>query len=86
MFVLKRLAFGMGMVLGLAAFVLVAGNVLLYLLTGKLPSVEVSGEGGPVFGLITPQEVVNLVKEQMEKERGTRLSAAEPESGEPQPQ
>ena len=85
MFVLKRLAFGMGLVLGLAAFVLVAGNVLLYLLTGKLPSVEVSGEGGPVFGLISPQDVVNLVREQVEKERGTGLSAL-PESGEPQPE
>jgi len=80
---LKRLAFGMGCVLGLATFVLVAGNALLYLLTGKLPSVEVSGEGRPVFGLISPKEVANLVREQVEKERGTRLRAV-PESGEPQ--
>jgi hypothetical protein len=70
---LKRLAFGFGFVLGLAGFVVIAGNILLYLLTGRLPSVEITEEGGPVFGLVSPEEVVSLVKEQVEKERGKGL-------------
>lgn len=70
---LKRLAFGMGFVLGLAGFVVVAGNVLLYLLTGKLPSVEVGEDGKPILGLATPQEIVTLVREQVERERGRHL-------------
>jgi hypothetical protein len=70
---LKRLAFGVGFVLGLAGFVVVAGNALLYLLTGKLPSVEVGEGGKPVLGLVTPQEIVALVREQVERDRGRRL-------------
>jgi hypothetical protein len=66
---LKRLAFSVGFVLGLAAFVLVAGNVLLYLLTGKLPSVEIREDGRPAVGLVLPEEVVNLVREQVRKAR-----------------
>jgi hypothetical protein len=69
---LKRLAFGVGLVLGIAAFVLIVGNVLLYLLTGRLPSVEITDDRGPVFGLVSPQEVVNLVKEQVDREREKR--------------
>jgi hypothetical protein len=79
---LKRLAFAVGFVLGLAAFVLVVGNVLLYLLTGRLPSVEIKDDGKPVFGLVSPQEVVNLVKEQVEKERG-RLQSQQSEGKQP---
>jgi hypothetical protein len=79
---LKRLAFGVGFLLGLFTFVLVVGNVLLYLLTGRLPSVEITEDGTPVFGLVSPQEVVNMVKEQVEKDRGGRprqqLESAEP--------
>jgi hypothetical protein len=78
----KRLAFGMGFVLGLAGFVVVAGNVLLYLLTGKLPSVEVGEDGKPALSLVTPREIVTLVREQVERERsrrlGTGLEAAGP--------
>jgi hypothetical protein len=70
---LKRLAFGVGFLLGLAGFVVVAGNALLYLLTGKLPSVEVGEGGKPVLGLVTPQEIVALVREQVERDRGRRL-------------
>jgi hypothetical protein len=79
---LRRLAFAVGFVLGLAAFVLVVGNVLLYLLTGRLPSVEIKDDGRAAFGLVSPQEVVNLVKVQVEKERG-RLQGQEPESRQP---
>ncbi|HUV74123.1 MAG TPA: hypothetical protein VMW79_07435 [Anaerolineae bacterium] len=66
---LKRLAFSVGFVLGLAAFVLVVGNVLLYLLTGKLPSVEIREDGRPAVGLVLPEEVVNLVREQVRRGR-----------------
>lgn len=59
---------------------LVVGNVLLYLLTGRLPAVEVKGDGRPVFALVTPQEVVRLVREQVEKER-ERHRATTLESG-----
>jgi hypothetical protein len=69
----RRLAFGMGFVLGLAGFVVFAGSVLVYLLTGKLPSAEVGEDGKPVLGLVTPQEIVTLVREQVERERGRRL-------------
>ncbi|HUW96948.1 MAG TPA: hypothetical protein VMW58_14290 [Anaerolineae bacterium] len=66
---LKRLAFSVGFVLGVAAFVLVAGNILLYLLTGKLPSVEVREDGRPAVGLVSPEEVVNLVREHAQRGR-----------------
>jgi hypothetical protein len=66
---LKRVAFAAGFVLGVGTFVLVAGNVLLYLLTGKLPSVEVREDGRPAIGLVSPQEVVSLVREQVERGR-----------------
>lgn len=66
---IKRLAFVTGLILGLAGFVLIAGNILLYLLTGKLPSVEVKDDGRPVVGLVSPQELVTIIKEQVEKER-----------------
>jgi hypothetical protein len=69
MSVLKRLAFAVGFVLGLAAFVVVAGNALLYLLTGKLPSVEVREDGRAAVALVSPEEVVNLVREQAQRGR-----------------
>ena len=72
---MKRFAFFMGFVLGLAGFVLSAGSVLLYLLTGKLPSVETGEDGRPAFGLITPEGVVTVVKEQMERERAKYVTA-----------
>lgn len=78
---IKRFAFSVGFILGLAGFVLIVGNVLLYLLTGKLPSVETEEDGRPAFGLIAPEDVVTLIKEQMEKERAKRLGT-QPESSE----
>ena len=78
---IKRFVFAVGFVVGLLGFVLIVGNVLLYLLTGKLPSVEMHEDGRPVFGLIAPQDVLTLVKEQMERERAKSLGI-EPESGE----
>ncbi|MGB3905689.1 MAG: hypothetical protein WBB22_12265 [Anaerolineae bacterium] len=72
---IKRLAFVTGLILGLAGFVLIAGNIVLYLLTGKLPSVEVKDDGRPVVGLVSPQELVTIIKEQVEKERARSLDA-----------
>lgn len=71
---MKKLAFAIGFALGLAGFVVIVGNVLLYLLTGKLPSVELREDGRPALGLATPQEVVTMVKEQVERERGIYVS------------
>lgn len=82
MYAMRRLAFVTGFVLGLAGFVLVAGNVLLFLLTGKLPSVEVREDGRPALGLATPSQVVTMVKEQVDKERD-RYAGVETEIGEP---
>ncbi|TKJ28734.1 MAG: hypothetical protein CEE40_10770 [Chloroflexi bacterium B3_Chlor] len=79
---IKRLAFVTGLILGLAGFVLIAGNILLYLLTGKLPSVEVRDDGRPVVGLVSPQEVVTIIKEQVDKERA-KYPGAHSEGGEP---
>jgi hypothetical protein len=76
---LKRFAFVIGLLLGMAGFVVVAGNVLLYLLTGRLPAMELKEDGRPAFALLSPQEVVNLVREQVEKERAGRR-AGRPET------
>ena len=64
---LKKIAFAAGFVIGLAAFVLIASNVLLYLLTGKLLSVEVKADGRPVATLMSPEQVVDIIREQVEK-------------------
>jgi hypothetical protein len=82
MSVFKSLAFAVGFILGIAGFVVAAGSLLLYLLTGKLPSAEVREDGKPALRLVTPQEIVTLVKDQVEKERvrhlGTGLAAGRP--------
>jgi hypothetical protein len=63
---LRRLAFYIGLLLGLAT-VAAAGTVALtYLFTGKLPSVELGGET-PEVTLMTPDEVVELVRSQVDK-------------------
>ncbi len=78
---MKRFAFVIGFVVGLAGFVLIVGNVLLYLLTGKLPSVETKEDGRPAFALMAPQDVISSIKEQVERERAKRLEV-QPETGE----
>jgi hypothetical protein len=72
---IRRFAFITGFILGMAGFVVVAGSVLLYLFTGKLPSMEIKEGGRPSFGLITPQDVVSIVKEQVEKGTTENLGA-----------
>jgi len=78
---MKRFAFITGVIVGLCGFVLIVGNVLLYLLTGKLPSVETRENGQPIFSLVAPQDVVTTIRKQMEKERAKRLGG-QPDSGE----
>jgi hypothetical protein len=67
---LKRIAFYVGLMLGVAT-VAAAGTVALtYLFTGKLPAAKLGGEK-PEVGLFTPDEVVALVRSQVEKAHGS---------------
>jgi hypothetical protein len=69
--VLKRVAFYLGLVLGLAT-VAAAGTVLLtYLFTGKFASIEMS-EGKPEVTLMTADEVVAMVREQVDKAKAAQ--------------
>lgn len=62
--ILRRLAFYLGLLLGLVS-VAVAGTVALtYLLTGKLVSIEMGEEKKPEVTLMTPDEVVALIRKQ----------------------
>ncbi len=62
---LRRLAFYLGLILGLTT-VAAAGTVALtYLLTGKLVSLNLA-EGKPAVTLMTPDEVVALIRSQVE--------------------
>ena len=63
---LTRLAFYLGLVLGLVTVAVTGTVVVTYLFTGKLPSVKMSGEKAKVE-LMTPDEVVSLVREQVTK-------------------
>ena len=72
--VLKRLAFYMGLLLGLTT-VAAAGTVALtYLLTGKFVSLEMGGEK-PEMTLMTPDEVAVLIREKAGKkaEQGVEI-------------
>ena len=66
--ILSRLAYLLGLVLGLVTLVVVATEFLTYLFTGKFPSVKKGGEGRPELVLMTPDEVVDFVREQALKE------------------
>jgi hypothetical protein len=64
--IFKRLAFYWGFALGLVTLAAVGIVALTYLFTGKLPSVDVA-EGETKVTLLTPDEVVVLVREQVAK-------------------
>jgi hypothetical protein len=65
---LRQVAFYLGLALGLVT-VTVAGTVALtYLFTGRFPTVEMA-EGKAEVTLLTSDEVVALVREQVEKSR-----------------
>lgn len=69
---LRRLAFVLGLLLGLAT-VAAAGTVALtYLFTGKLVSMEMS-EDKPQVTLMTPDEVAALIRAQRTGEGGAEL-------------
>lgn len=69
----KRVAFYVGMVLGVVT-VAAAGTVALtYLFTGKFPSVE-RGEEKPEVRLITADEVADLIRTQVEKAQSDELA------------
>ena len=66
--ILRRMAFLLGLVLGLVTLVVVGTEFLTYLFTGKFPSVKKADEGGAELVLMTPDEVVAFVREQALKE------------------
>jgi hypothetical protein len=63
---LKQLAFYLGMILGLATVATVGTMALTYLFTGKFASVEMA-EGKPKVTLMTADQVVAMVREQVNK-------------------
>lgn len=70
---LRQVAFYLGLALGLIT-ITVAGTVALtYLFTGRLPSVEMA-EGKAEVALLTPDEVVALVREQVEKAKAAEAA------------
>jgi hypothetical protein len=71
---LKRLAFYLGLLLGLATISAVGTVALTYLFTGKLVSIE-AGEGKPSVTLMTADEVATLIRE--------RASQADPAGDQP---
>ena len=70
---LRQVAFYLGLALGLIT-VTVAGTVALtYLFTGRFPAVEMA-EGKAEVALLTSDEVVALVREQVEKARAAHAA------------
>ncbi|MGD2041955.1 MAG: hypothetical protein PVH11_14095 [Anaerolineae bacterium] len=63
---LKRLAFYMGLMLGLLTIAAAGTVAFTYLFTGKFASIEMA-EGKPEVTLMTPDEVVTMVREQVDK-------------------
>jgi Na+-translocating ferredoxin:NAD+ oxidoreductase RnfG subunit len=66
MVVLRRLAFYVGLLLGLITIAAAGTVALTYLLTGKLVSLEMSEEK-PEVTLMTPDEVAALIRERAHK-------------------
>ena len=62
---LKRLAFLFGFILGLVSLVVVGTEFITYLFTGKFPMVKKVDEGKAELVLMTPDEVVAIVREQV---------------------
>jgi len=67
----KRLAFYWGFALGLVTLAAVGIVALTYLFTGKFPSVDMV-EGKTEVQLLTPDEVVVMVREQVAKAKAAQ--------------
>lgn len=67
----RRLAFYWGFLLGVVTLAVVGIVALTYLFTGKFPSVDMA-EDGPELQLMAPDEVVALVREQVEKAKAAQ--------------
>lgn len=79
--VLKRVAFYLGLVVGWALIALVGAAALIYLFTGKLIAIK-TGEERPKPMLMTPDEVVELVRRQVQAAKADTESSAEDAAGE----
>jgi hypothetical protein len=69
---IKRLAFFIGLLLGLASIIQAGTAILTYFLTGKLTSVEIQETDGgrrPVFKLVSADDVLEIIKDQAAKGR-----------------
>ena len=64
--VLKRVAFYIGLLLGLTTIAAAGTVALTYLLTGKFVSLEM-GEEKPEVTLMTPAEVAAMIRERARK-------------------
>lgn len=71
---LRRLAFYLGLLLGLTTVAAAGAVALTYLFTGKLVSVEMGAEK-PEVTLMTPDEVAALIRERVAK-AGAELEEA----------
>ena len=79
---LKRVAFYWGVVLGLATVAAAGIVALTYLFTGRFPSVDMA-EGKPEVQLMTAEEVVAMVREQVAKAKAAQEMEAGGEHDEP---
>jgi hypothetical protein len=70
----KRIAFFIGLLLGLASVAAVGTVALTYLFTGKFASVELA-EGKPEITLMSADQVVAMVREQVEKSKAAQAQA-----------
>ena len=71
---LKRVAFCVGLLLGLTTIAAAGTVAMVYLFTGKFPSVEVA-EGKPEVTLLTPDEVAAMVRSQVDKAKAAARPA-----------
>ena len=78
---LKRIAFLFGFVLGLVSLVVVGTEFITYLFTGKFPMVKKVDEGKAELVLMTPDEVVAIVRDQALKDN-TEVEITEVAGGE----
>ena len=72
----RRLTFYLGLLLGLVTTAVAGTVVLTYLFTGMLPSLEFDGEK-PELALMTPDEVVSVVREQVAKAKSASETTVE---------